>query len=201
MTDGTDVVPLVDDCAHLETTAMADTERWEHFKRLYTELARHGDTQMALVRDETLWNSVFAEVSPKVQAKLSTLRMRLLASIELELQKILQVVAKGDECQYKHFELLKNVTNIVYRAIEGYLAYRPPPFAGVAHQMELRIDMFNPSATGELQPHADGPPDVNEGYGDPAVEAMQGIERPRGPLAVSPDLIVDPTDILRTTDL
>jgi hypothetical protein len=106
----------------------------------------------------------------------------------------------ADECKMKQEELVQNTTIIVLKAVEGFMAYRPPEVTAAARpgarRIDLfampttRVDMFNPGL-GEPQPPP-GPADINDGYADPNAEDAQGVVRAR-PL-VRPDLVKDPTD-------
>ncbi len=196
MTGRSGTAKLIGQLHNLELSEEPRKRRWRDFQVSVQELGHRGDELRQITSNEDMWTFLFAQCLPAGHARLSQLRMDLLAQTTRDHENRRQVGETSRECMYKQEELMQNTSTLVLKAVEGNLAYRPPPFADVAFASQLRIDLFNPGLGAPQPPH--GPPDINDGYGDPGVEDAQGIVRPR-PL-VRPDLIVDPTNIIQTSN-
>lgn len=198
------VSPLIgelDSC--LELSEDKRTERWQRFSNARYAANESCDRLDFLVTDHRLWPVGCRNCAPA----LAEIQLRLRGLIGQTSAALSEATVAGEACQLSEMELVHNSTILVTRATEGYLAYRPPEVVvatpigakrvDIFAEPRTRIDTFN-QALGEMQPPP-GPPDINDGYGDPCVEDETCVVRAR-PL-VRPDLVKDPTDSIQISDM
>lgn len=169
----------------------------------------------AIVHDSAQWDPIWdmarqsdaaTAAAQDLLGKVSHLHMSL-RSWTVALADALKAVNSATAaCQLAEDELINNATILVLRAVEGYLAHRPPEMVMATPLLgKRRIDVFAPPTTRvDLANPALGETSRNpgatlaDGYGDPGYEDAEGIVRTR-PLARTD--LSDPTDAIHISDM
>lgn len=198
------VSPLIGELdSRLELSEDKRSERWQNFDNAHYDANDNCDRLDVLVNDKKLWPVGCRKCAPA----LAEIQLRLRGLIGRESEALSRAAVAKETCKVSETELVHNTTILIAKAIEGYLAYRPPEVAVAtplgARRVDIfaepvtRVDLFNQSL-GEMQPPP-GFPDINDGYGDPCVEDEMCVVRAR-PL-VRPDLVKDITDSIQISDM
>ncbi len=204
----TNIRPLIDQFnKRLELTLEPEKQRWRELAESRRRIEHLGDMMRTFIDDQAMWTSVHVHCSQAGQAALAEIRIRsktLIGKILTETGVLHQCEL---ECEHKQDELRQNAAVVVYRALEGYHAYKPPEVAAAIQPGVRRVDLFAPPMT-RIDFHNPGlgspiPPSglthINDGLADPNTEDAAGVVRPH-PL-VRPDLVKDPTNSIPISNM